>query len=131
MTSIFSYFKNIQENGNAFWAEDNCSPVFLAKIVKNQKGRLIAITPYLEDGKIKLIYHFEIKNKVYNFKLTVENSKTDSITELFPNADWIEKEIWETYGIIFEGHQNLTHLLINSTLKTPLLEIEKQRNKNG
>lgn len=131
MTSIFRYFKKIEEKNNSFWVESPHSPIFVAKMVKNQQGRLIAISPYLEDEKIKLVYHFEINKKVYNFKLKVQNSKTESITELFPNADWMEKEIWETYGIVFEGHQNLTHLFIDSTLQTPLLEIEKQRRKNG
>ncbi len=32
--------------------------------------------------------------------------------EVFPGADWHEREAWEMYGIDFTGHPNLTHLYL-------------------
>ena len=30
-----------------------------------------------------------------------------SIVDLWPNADWAEREIFDLYGVVFEGHPNL------------------------
>jgi len=35
-----------------------------------------------------------------------------SITGLWPNADWYEREIWDMFGIKFTGHPNLTRLIM-------------------
>jgi NADH-quinone oxidoreductase subunit C len=37
-----------------------------------------------------------------------------SLIEVFPGADWHEREAWEMYGIDFTGHPNLIHLYLPS-----------------
>jgi NADH-quinone oxidoreductase subunit C len=37
-----------------------------------------------------------------------------SLIEVFPGADWHEREMWEMYGIDFAGHPNLVHLYLPS-----------------
>ena len=34
-----------------------------------------------------------------------------SITPVFPGADWFEREAYDFYGILFEGHPNLKRIL--------------------
>jgi len=31
---------------------------------------------------------------------------------VYPGADWCERETWEMYGFVFDGHPNLTHLYL-------------------
>ncbi|MBW3610054.1 MAG: NADH-quinone oxidoreductase subunit C [Actinobacteria bacterium] len=35
-----------------------------------------------------------------------------SVREIFPGADWHEREVWEMYGVDFTGHPNLAHLYL-------------------
>jgi NADH-quinone oxidoreductase subunit C len=35
-----------------------------------------------------------------------------SLTPLYPAADWHERETFDFYGVIFDGHQDLTRILL-------------------
>ena len=66
---------------------------------------------YLE--VIYSLYSFE-NNYSINIKSKIDalNPEIDSITEIFKSADWFEREIWEFFGINFNGHPNLKTLLL-------------------
>ena len=36
---------------------------------------------------------------------------------MWPAADWYEREVWDLFGITFDGHQNLKRILLPSTWK--------------
>lgn len=35
-----------------------------------------------------------------------------SVTSLWQGADWLEREVWDLFGIRFEGHPNLKRILL-------------------
>lgn len=39
------------------------------------------------------------------------NETLPTVSDLWASADWGERETWEMYGIVFEGHPNLKRLL--------------------
>lgn len=41
-----------------------------------------------------------------------ENPEVDSVQEIWPGANWYEREIWELYGINIRNHDNLTRFLL-------------------
>ena len=66
---------------------------------------------------IQILYHFSHDPTGHIFSLRVllkdkKNPKIDTLTSLFPAAEWIEREMWEMLGIDFIGHPNLKHLLL-------------------
>lgn len=40
-----------------------------------------------------------------------ETSQLDSVIELYPTAGWLEREIWDMFGIPFVGHPDLRRIL--------------------
>jgi NADH-quinone oxidoreductase subunit C/D len=44
--------------------------------------------------------------------LPVEHPSIRTITDLWPNANWYEREVWDMFGIGVEGHPNLRRILL-------------------
>lgn len=65
----------------------------------------------------EILYHFTFDKTGELFSLCVliedkENPEIDSIANIFPGAEWIEREMWELLGINFRNHPNLKRLLL-------------------
>ena len=61
----------------------------------------------------KTVY-YQLSNYQLNiFIFTKLNTdKVDSIIDIFPNANWYEREIFEKFGINFIGHYDLKPLML-------------------
>lgn len=43
--------------------------------------------------------------------MTNETDPVPSIVAMFPNAGWLEREVWDCYGVYFEGNPDLRRIL--------------------
>ena len=41
-----------------------------------------------------------------------EQPRVESIHQVYGGADWHERETWEMYGFVFDGHPGLTHIYL-------------------
>jgi NADH-quinone oxidoreductase subunit C len=44
--------------------------------------------------------------------LPEDDPRVPSVTDLFPTADWHEREAYDFFGIVFEGHPDLRRILL-------------------
>ena len=77
----------------------------------------------LGEQQQELCYHFELEGVVYNITatLTAEHSTVPSITPLFANADWHEREMMELYGIHVANQPNPRRLFLDEELDAGIL----------
>ena len=86
-------------------------------LFKELELRFITATATDMRDYFEIIYHFsnDPAGEVYSARVILEDKlkpEIQSITPLFPGAEWIEREIWEMLGINFKGHPNLKRLLL-------------------
>ena len=44
--------------------------------------------------------------------VTAEDPHLPSVTSVYPTADWQEREAYDMFGIVYDGHPNLTRILM-------------------
>lgn len=74
----------------------------------------------LKEKRFKITYVLlSQKNKIRIFLVTFLKQYDNllSIVWLFKSADWLEREIWDMFGIFFKGHKNLKRILTDYGFK--------------
>ncbi|HEY8571221.1 NADH-quinone oxidoreductase subunit C [Phenylobacterium sp.] len=66
------------------------------------------------ERRFDVVYHLLSMTKNRRVRLKVETDEdmpVPSVVDVFPNADWYEREAFDMYGIFFEGHPDLRRIL--------------------
>jgi NADH-quinone oxidoreductase subunit C len=66
------------------------------------------------EKRFDVVYHLLSPTLNERIRLRAEASETTqvpSIIEVFPGADWFERECYDLYGVIFTGHPDMRRLL--------------------
>jgi NADH-quinone oxidoreductase subunit C len=66
------------------------------------------------ERRFDVVYHLLSMSKNLRCRLKVqadEDTAVPSVTSVFPNADWYEREAFDMYGVFFEGHPDLRRIL--------------------
>ena len=107
--------------------------VEILRYLKNEAGQaysmLYDLTAIDERGRrdrsgqpqadFTVVYHllsFE-RNQDLRIKVPLvgEFPSLRSVTSVFPSANWYEREVWDMFGITFEGHPHLARILMPRT----------------
>ena len=91
--------------------------IFLKKNNSTKFRQLIDITAvdYIgSENRFKMIYLF--LSHEYNLRVNLtfyinENEFVNSLTKIFPSANWMEREVFDMYGIKFNDHPDLRRIL--------------------
>ena len=103
--------------------------------VEVETGRIVDVVKFLRDDpscrfvnitditavdyparekRFDVIYHFLSPTLNTRIRLKAqadESTQVPSIIEVFPGADWFEREAYDLYGVIFTGHPDMRRIL--------------------
>jgi NADH-quinone oxidoreductase subunit C len=73
--------------------------------------------PGRDDGpRFEVIYHLYSTGHNHRLRLKVRVEEDDAwvptASGLWPIANWLEREVWDMFGVRFEGHPDLRRLLL-------------------
>ncbi|HEX2441291.1 MAG TPA: NADH-quinone oxidoreductase subunit C [Methylomirabilota bacterium] len=73
--------------------------------------------PGREDGpRFEVVYHLYSITHNHRVRLKVRVDEDDAVvpsaTGLWPIANWLEREVWDMFGVRFSDHPNLRRLLL-------------------
>ncbi|HEY1746007.1 MAG TPA: NADH-quinone oxidoreductase subunit C [Xanthobacteraceae bacterium] len=66
------------------------------------------------ERRFDVVYHLLSPKLNARIRIKIETDETTpvrSIIEVFPGADWFEREVFDLYGIAFTGHPDMRRLL--------------------
>ena len=66
--------------------------------------------------RFDVVYHLKSLKNGYRLRVKAgvdeDQPEIDSITSLWPIANWFEREAWDMFGIQFKGHPDLKRILM-------------------
>lgn len=69
-----------------------------------------------QEPRFAVVYHLMSRKNLARLRLRAPLSEEapaiDSVADLFPSANWPEREVFDLLGIVFRGHPNLTRILL-------------------
>ncbi len=92
----------------------------IARILRDEKfgfsqlSDITAIDYPQRQMRFEMVYHFLSMSHNCRLRLKFsidENDAVISLQDIHPTANWLEREIWDMYGVYFENHPDLRRIL--------------------
>ena len=93
----------------------------LCSTLKDQHGYRLLVDicgvdyPDREGARFEVVYHVYSIDKNHRLRLKVrvgDGEEVPTVTGVWRGADWCEREAYDMYGIRFEGHPDMTRILL-------------------
>lgn len=83
-------------------------------VLQAERRRFVTIVAVDNGLEIELLYNFSLDGVLVTLRASVqkETSTIDTITQIVPGAEFVEKEVSELFGIEFIGHLRRANLVL-------------------
>jgi len=97
------------------------SIIDVCRFLKHERGFtfLVDLTavdwPEREEGRFDVVYwlhRFDDSKRLRLVAVVGEDELVDSVTVVWKTANWLEREVYDMFGVFFEGHPNLERILM-------------------
>jgi NADH-quinone oxidoreductase subunit C len=78
--------------------------VFLADIT--------AVDWWPREPRFEVVYHLASMTDRLRLKVWVPGTRLPTVKSVWAGANWLEREVWDLFGIVFDGHDDLRRLLM-------------------
>jgi NADH:ubiquinone oxidoreductase subunit C len=97
----------VEKNGVYWCTNENGNVRELARAMNAVKARFVTITAYQlpKDEGFRLEYHWDLAGRLLGFTFNLTGNSIESIYDLSEAVDWIEREVYEGFGIVFTGRE--------------------------
>jgi NADH-quinone oxidoreductase subunit C len=87
-----------------------------ARLLYDVLADITAVDYLGREPRYEVVYHLLSLSHHHRLRIKVgvsgEKPAIESMTALWGNANWLEREIWDMFGITFEGHPDLKRILL-------------------
>ena len=77
---------------------------------------LTAVDDWPHDPRFRVVYQFfstsTCQSLAMEVRLKDEDPSVSTIEEVYPNANWHEREVFDMFGIVFDGHTDLRRIIM-------------------
>ena len=81
----------------------------------NVLAEVTAADYFPRDPRFEVVYHLlSVPNRL-RLRLKVRTNETTAVPTvqgIWPSAGWLEREVWDMFGIVFDGHPDLRRILL-------------------
>lgn len=82
---------------------------------------LTAVDHLGEEPRFEMVYHLYSLARNHRLRIKARLPESEpvvaSLTGLWASADWMEREVFDLYGIRFEGHPDLRRILLDESFE--------------
>lgn len=82
----------------------------------NFLAALTAVDYWPAEPRFKIVYQlYSLSQKAFlgiNVFISGEEAELSTLESVFPNANWHEREIFDMFGVSFEGHSDLRRIIM-------------------
>jgi NADH-quinone oxidoreductase subunit C len=76
----------------------------------------LTATDWIQENRFEIVYYLFSTRHLHTVILKVslgrDNPEVTSVTGVWPGMDWQEREVYDLFGIRFQGHPNLKRILL-------------------
>ena len=90
----------------------------VCRVLRDAKGFVLladitAVDWWPREPRFEVVYQLASANDRLRLKVALgSDARLPTVQGVWPGANWLEREVWDLFGIVFDGHGDLRRLLM-------------------
>jgi NADH:ubiquinone oxidoreductase subunit C len=84
----------------------------MAQLMLENESRFVTLTVIPEGDGFRFIYHWDVEGELLCVTTPIAGNVATSIVDIWPAADWVEREVRDYYAVEFSGRAETPPLML-------------------